>query len=156
MRMSGRYTIGQLARAVSVPTSTVRYYERIRLLEQDGRTESNYRYYGPEALRRLQFIRAAQAHGFTLQDVATMLDLRDGRTAPCREVQTLIEQRLADLEQRVRQLHHLQAVLRDFLKLCLRSQRTGRCRVVDELDGAASRTADPLPARWPVSRRGRR
>jgi DNA-binding transcriptional MerR regulator len=53
------YTISQLARAAGVPTSAVRYYERIGLLQPHGRTGGNYRLYGKEALERLRFIRAA-------------------------------------------------------------------------------------------------
>ena len=61
--MASPYTIGQLARAAGLPTSTLRYYERAGLLEPTGRSEGNYRLYGEEALERLRFIRAAQATG---------------------------------------------------------------------------------------------
>ena len=60
--MDSHYTIGQLAGAVSVPTSTVRYYERCGLVEAERRTESNYRVYGEPALERMRFILAAKAH----------------------------------------------------------------------------------------------
>ncbi len=136
--MEPRYTIGRLARAVGIPTSTVRFYERSRLLRPDGRTEGNYRVYGPAALERLRFIRAAQANGFTLQDIVTLLDFRDGTTAPCREVQTLIEERLTDLEKRVEEMRHVQAVLRSSLQMCQRTERSGRCQVMDRLKVAAS------------------
>src|SRR6266849_1946834 len=78
-----RYTIGRLAREAGVPAATVRYHERSRLHRPDGRTDGNYRIYGPEALERLRFIRAAQAIGLALEDITTLLDFRDGRTAPC-------------------------------------------------------------------------
>jgi MerR family mercuric resistance operon transcriptional regulator len=147
--MEPRHTIGQVARAAGVPTSTVRFYERSRLLRPDGRTEGNYRLYGPAALERLRFIRAAQANGFALEDVAALLSLRDGTTAPCKEVQTLVEQRLTDLEKRVKQLRHLRAVLRASLQLCRQAGRSGRCQVIDRLKVASS---SPLPA---TSRRPR-
>ena len=54
-------TIGQLAHATGVPTSTVRYYERVGLFKPDARTRSNYRSYSARAVERLRFIRAAQA-----------------------------------------------------------------------------------------------
>ena len=57
------YTIGQLAKEGGVPTSTVRYYERIGLLHPNDRTGGNYRVYSDTALERLRFIRAAQATG---------------------------------------------------------------------------------------------
>ena len=132
------FTIGRLAKAAGVPTSTVRYYERIGLVAPDGRSNGNYRVYTTQALERLRFIRAAQATGFTLDDVTVLLNLRDGTTAPCKEVQTLVEDRLADTEQRLQDLHHVQQVLKASLKLCRRSERTGRCRVIDDLTEASS------------------
>lgn len=135
--MEQRYTIGRLARAVGVAASTVRYYEKSRLLRPDGRTEANYRVYGPGALERLKFIRAAQANGFTLEGIAALLDLRDGTTAPCREVRTLIEERLADLETRVEQLRHLRTVLKSSLEICRRTADDATCRVIDTLNVAS-------------------
>ncbi|MGE0827676.1 MAG: heavy metal-responsive transcriptional regulator [Candidatus Binatia bacterium] len=136
--MTTFYTIGQLANKAGVPTSTVRYYERVGLLQPDGRSSGNYRVYGPAALHRLRFIRAAQAIGFTLDDVTALLSFRDGTTAPCKEVQTLIEERLADTQQRLADLEHVQGVLKSSLKLCRRGERSGRCRVMDDLSLAAS------------------
>ena len=136
--MPSDYTIGQLASAASVATSTVRYYERVKLLGPRGRTEGNYRVYGDDALERLRFIRAAQAHGFTLEDVGTMLAFQDGERAPCGEVQSLIERRLDDLDHRIRQLHHLKDVLQSSLRVCHRSRPTARCRVVEEIRSESS------------------
>lgn len=149
--MEPHYTIGRLARAAGVATSTVRFYERRRLLRPDGRSDGNYRVYGPAALERLRFIRAGQANGFALEDIAALLSLRDGTTAPCKEVQTLVEHRLVDLERRVKQLRHLRAVLRSSLKLCRRAERSGRCRVIDSLKVASS-SISPTTTRRPRSR----
>lgn len=134
----GPYTIGQLARAVGVPVSTVRYYERAGLLLPDGRTGGNYRIYGAAALERLRFIRAAQATGFTLDDIATLLGFQDGSTARCKEVQRLIRYRLADLGTRMEQMRVVEVVLRSSLKMCRRFERTGRCQVIEGLKRASS------------------
>lgn len=152
--MEPRYTIGRLARAAGVPASTVRYYERSRLLRPDGRTEGNYRVYGPEALARLRFIRAAQAIGLTLEDIATLLDFRDGRTAPCKEVQSLIEERLSELKKRLEQLRHVQAILRSSLRRCRGNERSGRCQVIETLKVAASSSSPRVPRPAP-SRKSR-
>ena len=137
--MEKRLTIGRLARAACVATSTIRYYERVKLLGPGGRTEGNYRIYGPEALERLRFIRAAQAHGFTLQDIGAMLAFQDGRTPACGDVQALIEERLEDLDHRVEQLHHLRSVLRRSLRICREARRpSDRCRVIDRLRAATA------------------
>lgn len=59
--MNANYTIGSLARIAAVPTSTVRYYERRGLLKPQSRSAGNYRLYDEQTLRRLRFVRSAQA-----------------------------------------------------------------------------------------------
>ncbi|MEN8183066.1 MAG: heavy metal-responsive transcriptional regulator [Myxococcota bacterium] len=131
-QMGGRFTIGEVAKAAGVPTSTVRYYERARLLRPSARTASNYRLYSKEDLGRLRFIRAAQATGFTLDDIRQLL-----RPAPCSKVQGLIEERLAQVAARIRDLQHVQRVLKSSLELCHAHEETGRCAVIETLSTSA-------------------
>ena len=132
--MRKNLTIGQLAEAAGVPTSTIRYYERAKLLEPSARSPSNYRLYSPGDLDRLRFIRAAQATGFTLDDVTKLL-----RPAPCSSVQHLIEVRLDEVAARMKELRHLQSVLRAALAECRGHASSGRCRVIDNLSARARR-----------------
>lgn len=125
-------TIGALARAAGVPASTVRFYEREGLLRPSGRSPANYRLYAQGDLQRLRFIRAAQATGFTLEDISELL-----RPAPCHRVQDLIEERLAWVEARMRELRHVRKVLRTSLSLCQEHEATGRCGVIDSISAAA-------------------
>lgn len=136
--MSRPYTIGQLARASGVPTSTVRYYERVGLLRPDGRSGGNYRLFGEVAVERLRFIRAAQATGFTLEDVTVLLNFREGEPACCKDVQKLIEQRLSDVKKRMDDLRHVQSVLKSSLEKCHRTEQRGHCQVIDRLNAASS------------------
>jgi MerR family mercuric resistance operon transcriptional regulator len=131
--MERTYTIGQIARAAGVPTSTVRYYERIGLLQSEGRTAGNYRRFGEKALERLRFIRAAQATGFTLEDITVLIQLRDAPASACQDVQARIEERLADLERRLTDLQHVQRVLQATLTRCRETQQDGRCQLIDWL-----------------------
>ena len=126
--MATKLTIGELAKAAEVPTSTVRYYERAGILRPSGRSAGNYRVYSATELERLRFIRAAKATGFTLDDIRALL-----RPAACGKVQSLIERRLSDVSERMRELRHVQKVLRASLSECREHEETGRCRVVDEL-----------------------
>ena len=127
------YRIGQLAKQVGVPVSTVRYYERRGLLKADGRTEGNYRQYGEPALERLRFIRSAQAIGFTLDDVAVLLGLRDGSADACAEVQRLVEARITDVEQRLKEIRHVRRFLRAALKACQTSASPEECAILMKL-----------------------
>lgn len=130
--MSREFTISQLARAAEIPTTTVRYYERIGLVEPENRSAGNYRLYSHESLRRLKFIRAAQAIGFTLDDVRALLG--EGGSVPCcGDVQQLIEERLAEIDQRLKDLRHVQRVLKDSLTKCQTSSPRRACHVLESL-----------------------
>lgn len=131
--MSERYTIGQLAREADVPISTVRYYERRRLIRPDARSDGNYRLYGEQSLERLRFIRSAQQAGFTLSNIATLLEFRDGDLAPCGEVRTLIKKRLDEVAREMEHLASIQTDLKRWLNVCDDADRTGRCEVLERL-----------------------
>ncbi len=73
-------TIGQLAAGGEVGVETIRFYQRLGLLPTPSR-ESGIRRYGSEDLRRLRFIRQAQATGFTLEEIRALLQLDAGVAA---------------------------------------------------------------------------
>jgi MerR family mercuric resistance operon transcriptional regulator len=129
-------TIGELAEAAQVPTSTVRFYEREGLLRPSGRSASNYRLYAEADLERLRFIRAAQATGFTLGDAKALL-----RPGPCSQVQSLIESRLREVSRRMAELLRVKRVLERSLRTCQEHAPSGRCKVVDDLSSSARRKA---------------
>ncbi len=131
--MGEQYTIGQLAKAADVPSSTVRYYERIGLVEPENRSYGNYRLYSDESLFKLKFIRTAQATGFTLDDVRVLLDGNKNQNLSCCAVQQLIEERLADVEQRLEDLRHVRGVLNSALQRCMESNDDSGCQVIESL-----------------------
>ena len=131
--MESKLTIGELSKEAGVPTSTVRYYERKGLLTPARRSASNYRLYTPEDLHRLRFIRAAQASGFTLRDVEQLLC-----PSPCKQVQQLIQDRLEVVSERMKELRHVEKVLRRSLATCMDHERSGRCEVIDQLSATAA------------------
>ena len=132
--MSQQYTISQLAKSAGIPTTTtMRYCERIGLVTPEDRSHGNYRLYGEESLRKVKFIRAAQSIGFTLDDVKALLAAPDSTAASCREVQTLIEERMAEVGQRLKDLRHVQRVLKSSLEKCKETERADCCHVIETL-----------------------
>lgn len=131
--MSDQYTISQLAKSAGVPTTTMRYYERIGLVEPEDRSDGNYRLYGEESLRKVKFIRAAQATGFTLDDVKALLSDDAGGAPKCGSVQGLIEDRLTDIEVRLKNLRHVRRVLKSALEKCRKQKKADCCHVVEGL-----------------------
>jgi DNA-binding transcriptional MerR regulator len=99
--------IGQLAREVGVATSAIRFYEETGLLPEPERTPSGYRSYDPSVVDRLVFIRAGQAVGLTLTELKEVLGIRDRGQAPCSHVAQLIDRRVDEIDQRIRDLRHL-------------------------------------------------
>jgi MerR family mercuric resistance operon transcriptional regulator len=104
---------GQLAEAAGVNHQTLRYYERRGLLSEPDRTLGGHRLYPPEALTVLRMIKAAQRLGFTLDEIADLLDVRRRRHES--GLQTRAAAKLADVEARIADL----AVIRDTLREAL-------------------------------------
>jgi MerR family mercuric resistance operon transcriptional regulator len=125
-------TIGQLARAAAVPTSTVRFYERAGLLKPAARSGSNYRVYSKQSLERLQFIRSAQAVGLSLEDIAGMLEAAHGSSEPCAAVVALAERRLAEVRQKLEHLKTVERTLAKAVKGCC-TDADGLCNRVTHL-----------------------
>ena len=96
--------IGAVAKAAGVSLQTLHYYERLELLPKPKRSAANYRLYSPQAIRRVQFIKKAQAIGMTLEETKQILDLKDHGREPCCQVAELGEKHLREINVRLAQL----------------------------------------------------
>ena len=110
------YHSGELAELAGVSTDTLRHYERKGVLARPLRKANDYRQYPATALQRVGLIRRALAVGFTLDELAVVLSVRDRGGAPCAEVRTLAAAKLADVETRLREMVELRDELRAVLK----------------------------------------
>ena len=121
--------IGEVAGRAGVTPDTIRYYERIGLLEPPTRLQSGYRNYQPEVADDIRFIKKAQMVGLRLEDVREVLEISLGGRAPCEHVRGIVIERLADVEGRLRQLRALRKTLKAVLtRLDDRPPQTGSCR----------------------------
>jgi DNA-binding transcriptional MerR regulator len=103
--------VGEVAEAAGVGVQTLHYYERIGLLAKPQRSATNYRIYSPEAIRRVRFIKKAQAIGLTLEETKQILDLKDHGRAPCHRVVDLGQKHLREIEARLTQLRAFHRLL---------------------------------------------
>ena len=126
------YSIGDLAAQSGVKVPTIRYYEQIGLIDAPVRTEGNQRRYGAPELDRLRFIAHARDMGFPMDSLKSMLSLVTRRDAPCARVDALVEQHLAEVDQRIEQLTRLRGELAGMLSSCHHGT-VGQCRVVEVL-----------------------
>ena len=126
-------TIGKLAKAGGVGVETIRFYQRKGLLEEPTR-DLGVRRYGSEDLRRLLFIRQAQAAGFTLSEIKELLDLdaSDDR-ARARE---LARERIAQLDSRIAELQHARNSLQRLEQDCA-AGTSGPCPIFSSFNVGA-------------------
>ena len=88
---------GELAKAAGVSADTIRYYERIGVLQKAERTASGYRVYPTGAIERVQIVQRALRIGFTLSELADIFKTKDAGGAPCQGVLELAQQKLAEI-----------------------------------------------------------
>jgi DNA-binding transcriptional MerR regulator len=125
--------IGEVTAATGFSADTLRYYEKIRLLPQVTRNASGRRSYGREDLSRLAFIRRAQHMRFSLDEIKTLLQLRqqDGRARP--QALKLAEQKLTAIEHTLADVQQLHAELELLVNLCRRASGDA-CPILKKLD----------------------
>ena len=107
--------IGEVSRRSGVGVEALRFYEKGGLLDSPARTGSGYRVYGEEVLERLAFIKRAQALGFSLDEIKRIIeDARKGES-PCEEVREIVRRRMAELDERLREMQRYRKELQSTL-----------------------------------------
>ena len=127
--------IGELARSTGTKVETIRFYEKIGLLDEPARTEGNYRAYGPEHLARLSFVRRSRNLGFSLDQVRALLSLADDRSKPCEAIDTMAREHLHEIERKIADLQSLKRELVQLLDQCGHGA-VAECRIIDALQPA--------------------
>jgi MerR family transcriptional regulator, copper efflux regulator len=108
--------IGEVSRRSGIGIEALRFYEKGGLIDSPARTFGGYRVYGEEVLERLAFIKRAQALGFSLDEIRRIVeDARKGES-PCDEVREIVRRRMAELDERLRELRRYRKELGDTLE----------------------------------------
>jgi DNA-binding transcriptional MerR regulator len=128
--------IGALAERSGVRASTIRYYESIDLLTDPQRSPSGYRDYDVDALERLRFIRDAQACGLTLDEIQTLLSLKDAGAGTCEHTLAFIDRHVAEIDEQIERLRAARAELHDLAERArgldpATCTDPNRCQVID-------------------------
>lgn len=123
-------TIAALARAAGVGVETVRFYERRRLVPQPARQNGGYRRYSAKHADRIRFVKRAQDLGFTLDEIASLLELEDGTNRA--QIRRIASARLSQIRERVKGLRRIERALAHLLKHC-ETERARRCPIIDAM-----------------------
>ena len=131
--MSGDYTIGTFAKAGGVHVETVRYYERLGILQQPSRRYGKVRRYQTADLERLRFIQRAKSAGFNLAEIHSLIRFENHRS--CRDTRALAAKKLQAVETRMRELRTLRMDLRRWIELCDANSDGEGCPALSALAG---------------------
>ena len=125
--------IGDVAKRTGCNIETIRYYERIGVIDPPPRRGA-YRDYGPRDIDCLRFIRRARELGFSLEEVRALLDLTPGQEVHCDEVQSIAEQHLANVRAKRADLERMENALAKLIEQC-GTTSNDRCPVLESLAG---------------------
>ena len=130
-------TISRLAKQVGVNIDTIRYYERNGLIPEPVRRASGYRAYEAADVRRLRFILRAKDLGFTLAEIGELLSLSADRDV--RGVKRRAEERLEQVEHKIKELHRVRKGLKTLIDACPGHGDLASCPIVAALSGEEPR-----------------
>ena len=121
--------IGTIAKKIGLTADAIRFYERSSLLPSPPRSRGGFRQYGEGDVETLGFIRRVQGLGFTLREIAELLELRRTRLQPCAPVCRRLDQKLSQVRRKLHDLHKLEHELRAALGNCKKElhKRSAHC-----------------------------
>lgn len=126
-------TIGELAHRTGTKIVTIRYYEQIGILPKPARSSSNYRLYGHEHLRKLQFIRRCRDLGFSLDQIRQMLRLSAENAPSCAEICAITALHLDEIKEKMNDLKRLSTELKRINSSCTGNTQMADCRIIETL-----------------------
>lgn len=132
--MHPNLTIGEIARAAGVNVETIRYYQRLKLVEEPPRLSGRVRRYGEAAVARIRFIKRAQELGFSLAEIARLLHLAEPQS--CGVARSLAAQKLALVESRLADLDRLRGALKELIARCDVNRGNVACPIIATLTSA--------------------
>ncbi len=135
-------TVSRAARHAGLSSKAVRLYESKGLLDPAPRTRAGYRLYNSEDVAVLRFVRQARALDLSLGEIREIIDLQRHGAQPCGHVLGIVESRLKEVEQALRDLRALRRTLRQAKETALESQSLGQpvvvCRIIESANDGKS------------------
>ena len=127
-------SIGKVAKKADVNIQTISYYERIGLVPKPKRRESGYRLFSPGYIRRIQFIKHAQAAGFLLKEIKDLLALKVDSETTCDDVRELTEIKITEIDEKIIHLKRMKKTLKTLTVACSGIGPTADCPILEAFE----------------------
>jgi Zn(II)-responsive transcriptional regulator len=132
--------IGALSRLADVSIDAIRFYERRGLMPEPERSDSGYRLYSKEDVRRLRFVKRAQSVGLSLNDIAELLALRTDDRNTCDDVKRRLQEKIRTIDERIAQLQVFRRALERLESACAGEETPIHdCPVLEALDAESGK-----------------
>jgi len=113
---NSQFQIGEVARETGASIDTIRYYEKLGLLEKPSRSEGGFRLYLREAIEKLRFIKKAQGLGLTLKEIQGIMRCSEDGLKPCCDlVRRLFTKKITEFESKIKELQRMKRDLEALL-----------------------------------------
>ena len=143
--------IGVAARLSNVSAKMVRHYESLGLLPDVARTDNGYRQYTEPDVRTLQFIRRGRDLGFSMAEIAELVDLWHNRKRASASVKRIAQKHVDELNTRIAAMQAMQRTLSTLATCCHGDDRPD-CPILDDLAAAAAGGTQATDADQPASK----
>lgn len=108
--------IGEISNRSGVSVDTVRYYEKRKLIHSVSRTYGGFRLFKPQTIEQIKFIKQAQELGFALDEIKGLLGSESAEE--CRTVRELLQQKISEVDEQIKNMKAFRKTLSDHLKAC--------------------------------------
>lgn len=124
--------IGTLAERAGLSTKTIRYYEKVGLIDPPPRTEAGYRSYANEDIEILRFVARARGLGFSVKECQALLTLYSDRSRASADVKALALAHIKSVDRKIEELQSIRNTLGELAKKCQGDDRP-ECPIIEEL-----------------------
>ncbi|BFM18868.1 Cd(II)/Pb(II)-responsive transcriptional regulator (plasmid) [Maricurvus nonylphenolicus] len=125
--------IGELAKLTGCSVQTIRYYEKQNLLESTARSEGNFRLYDASAVEQLMFIKHCRSLDLALSEVRQLIELNQSPDMHCDDVNSMIDNHIEQVEQRMTELERLRQHLTSLRDSCSTNRTVEECGILKNL-----------------------
>ena len=128
--------ISELAKRSGISAHTLRYYEKLGLIVPSQRSDNNYREYSADDLATAHFIRRCKESGFSLDDTASLLSIKDAKDEHvCAEAKAITLAKVDDIQNKITQLQRMEKTLSELAHVCCGGNESAKfCSIISKLE----------------------
>ncbi|CAM4051937.1 Hg(II)-responsive transcriptional regulator [Mesobacillus zeae] len=127
------YRISELAEKCGVNKETIRYYEKVGLLQEPSRTNAGYRIFSEDSVKRIKFIKKIQDLGFTLSEISKLLGVVDKDGERCNDMYNFVVKKIEEVQMKIRDLKRIEQMLINLKESCPNDKSLYECPIIETI-----------------------